>query len=265
MKPKYSGLKVPKNFFPKIPTLQVLHLIELDLTRFPKSLGILINLQTLCLLGDVTIVGNMKELKALSFRGSDIKTLPGKMCELIHLKLLDLRDCEQLTSIPSKILSSLTSIEALYLNGASASLNSWNRLSHLNILEMVVPTSKECRSLPLSKLKRYKITVGSNWDNWGPNPFSHDPDPHPLPAKNWITSQLRELEALELVGKTYSRCSVDDSKVTGFPNLKDLHVHNSDALCIVKSKCSAVLPALEKLKVRNMTGLRTLKSLVLIL
>ncbi|KAM4077637.1 hypothetical protein ACJW30_12G153800 [Castanea mollissima] len=61
----------------------------------PSSLSLLQNLQTLALLecksGDLALIGELKNLKALVLVDSKIKQLPIGIRQLTHLELLDLR------------------------------------------------------------------------------------------------------------------------------------------------------------------------------
>ncbi|KAK2639337.1 hypothetical protein Ddye_027132 [Dipteronia dyeriana] len=121
MKTKDSFSKIADDFFAEMPSLLVLHLIEMNLSPLPTSLGHLVNLQTLCLdaceLGDIADIGKLEKLEILSFRGSKIKKLSEEIRQLTGIRLLDLTDCSTLEIIPPKVISCFTQLEALQSSG----------------------------------------------------------------------------------------------------------------------------------------------------
>ncbi|TXG62273.1 hypothetical protein EZV62_013636 [Acer yangbiense] len=119
----------------------VLHLVDMDLQELTTSLSCLVNLQALCLdrceLGDTTLIGNLKKLEILSFRGSDIEKLPEEMCQLTRLRLLNLTDCSKLSVIPPN-LKGIEELELGEVPGVTNLLDALDRndfptLKHLTI------------------------------------------------------------------------------------------------------------------------------------
>lgn len=73
--------------------LKVVDMARMRLFSLPSSIDLLVNLQTLCLhqcmLGDIAIIGKLKNLEILSIRGSDIIKLPEELGQLTKLRQLD--------------------------------------------------------------------------------------------------------------------------------------------------------------------------------
>lgn len=84
------------------------------------------NLQTLCLeycvLGNVSIGGQLRTLMILSLRGSSINQLPVSFRNLANLWLLDLTGCKYLEKISSGVFSSLSKLQELYMRNCSIKL-----------------------------------------------------------------------------------------------------------------------------------------------
>ncbi|KAE8659943.1 hypothetical protein F3Y22_tig00116959pilonHSYRG00044 [Hibiscus syriacus] len=109
--------------------------------------------------------------------------LPKEIGQLNRLKLLDLTDCTNLEVIAPDVLSSLSSLEELYLYGSfdgwevegienprsNASLVELQCLSHLTTLEVGL---RDVQAMPkddmfFGKLERYKISIGDRtWYEW---------------------------------------------------------------------------------------------------
>ena len=163
--------------------LKVLDLTEMKLSSLPTSLHLLRNLQTLCLdycqLGDIALIGELKNLEILSLLGSELSHLPGEIGLLTSIRLLDLSHCSKLEVIPPNVLSRLVQLEALYMgdsfvqwgNGGlnidrtNASLTELKHLSHLITLEIQIRDASILpKDLLFEKLERYRIFVGDVWD-----------------------------------------------------------------------------------------------------
>ncbi|XP_062145329.1 disease resistance protein At4g27190-like [Alnus glutinosa] len=178
----YGGdrpLQISDTFFEGMGKLQVLDFTEMQLPALPSSLGLLRNLQTLCLdqcvLGDIAIIGELKNLVILSLMNSNISQLPREIGLLTHLRLLDLSNCSKLEVIPPNVLSRLEALEELYMGNNfvqweaeklnNASLVELKHLSHLTTLEIDI---RDASNLPkdflFKKLERYVIFVGDVWD-----------------------------------------------------------------------------------------------------
>ncbi|TXG65716.1 hypothetical protein EZV62_006991 [Acer yangbiense] len=82
-KDKRTCLRIPDKFFTRMAELRVLDLTRMHLCLLPSSLHLLMNLQALCLnqcmLKDVAVIGDLKNLKILSFSSSEIKKLPAEI------------------------------------------------------------------------------------------------------------------------------------------------------------------------------------------
>ncbi|GAY31858.1 hypothetical protein CUMW_272520 [Citrus unshiu] len=123
MSPKNSFAvpNIPENFFKRTKKLRVLDLTRMRLLSLPSSIGLLVNLQTLCLnqsiFGgiDIAIIGKLENLEILSFLQSDIVELPKALGQLTKLRLLDLTDCFRLKVIAPNVISSLIRLEELYM------------------------------------------------------------------------------------------------------------------------------------------------------
>ncbi|CAL8168803.1 unnamed protein product [Prunus armeniaca] len=106
--------------------LKVLALVDMGgISALPRSLGLLKSLRTLSLNGcydliDISdAIGRLENLEILSFRKcSRILELPKEIGLLKHLRLLDITDCDRLEKIPHGLLSSLSSLEELYMENS---------------------------------------------------------------------------------------------------------------------------------------------------
>ncbi|XP_024030761.1 disease resistance protein At4g27190 [Morus notabilis] len=118
-----SSLKeIPSTFFKWMNDLLILNLNGIQASSLPSSIESLKNLRTLhldrCKFNDIAILGVLETLEILSLRESLIEALPEDMGKLRNLRLLDLTLCFNIQKIPSKLISSLYSLEELYLKGS---------------------------------------------------------------------------------------------------------------------------------------------------
>ncbi|KAK2368447.1 putative disease resistance protein [Trifolium repens] len=177
-------LKIPDEFFSVTRELKVLDLIGMMLTPSPPhSLRLLTNIQSLalsgCVLGDISIVAELKSLEILSLEKSDIIELPKEIGQLANLRMLNLTSCSRLRFIPANLLSSLTCLEELYMGNCfiqwnikgsieesnNASLDELRNLSHLTTLDITIQdVTVWPRDLQIfAKLERYNIFIGDMW------------------------------------------------------------------------------------------------------
>ncbi|XP_068312288.1 probable disease resistance protein At4g27220 [Pyrus communis] len=185
---QYNGdlLEIPGNFFEEMRKLKVMDFTNVHIWSLPPSLLLLENLRTLCLdqcvVGDVTLVGQLSQLEILSFRYSKLKELPKEIGKLTRLRLLDLSWCSELKMISPNVISSLKSLEDLRMknsfNGwvpegitgerSNASLLELKDLPRLAALSVHVPDASSIPTdLFTDKLKRYEILIGTEpkWDD----------------------------------------------------------------------------------------------------
>ncbi|KAH9686736.1 Disease resistance protein [Citrus sinensis] len=205
MSPKNSFAvpNIPENFFKRTKKLRVLDLTRMRLLSLPSSIGLLVNLQTLCLnqsiFGgiDIAIIGKLENLEILSFLQSDIVELPKALGQLTKLRLLDLTDCFRLKVIAPNVISSLIRLEELYMGNcfieweveranskrSNASLDELMHLPRLTTLEIDVKNESMLPEGFLArKLERFKIHIGNGL-------FMHPM----LFGQHWFKSQLHFL------------------------------------------------------------------------
>ncbi|KAH9752599.1 Disease resistance protein [Citrus sinensis] len=290
----FVEVNIPDNIFKGMKTLRVIDLTRMRLFSLPSSIGLLANLQTLCLdqsmLGDIAIIGKLKNLEILSFLNSDIVRLPGELGQLTKLRLLDLTDCLQLKFIVPNVLSSFTRLEELYMGNSpvewevekansersNATLDELMHLRRLTTLEIDV---KNDSILPdgffSKKLERFDISIGdASFDStlviendWFESRqhfmISNHESLRTLKLK--LDSMAICSEKLQLINNVEYLCLdklqgiknvVLELDTEGFSQLKHLHVQNNpDFLCIVDSMerepCVA-FPLLESLTLHNL-------------
>ncbi|XAR60270.1 hypothetical protein NMG60_11033568 [Bertholletia excelsa] len=162
-------LKIPDSFYQEMQNLKVIDLCNIIIDSFPVLLGCLSGLHALSLKncvvhGNMSIIGKMKSLEILVFRGSTMEELPIEMGQLTQLKLLDLYYC-RIERIPPGVLSSLSNLEELYVGKVKgALLEHMRELSSLSNLE-ALDISLDCNELwpmnwTLESLKKFGIRIG---------------------------------------------------------------------------------------------------------
>ncbi|XP_068477291.1 uncharacterized protein [Phaseolus vulgaris] len=173
--------KIPKNFFEGKKELRVLILTGIHLHLIDSSISCLHKLRMLyleqCCMPDeeLFIIRELKRLRILSFSGSDIKSLPDELNGLKMLQIFDISNCSQLKRIPYGVISSLISLEELYMRntliqwedeeqtGKSkvAVLSDLKHLNQLTTLDIQIPNDSYLpRNLFFDKLYSYKIVIG---------------------------------------------------------------------------------------------------------
>ncbi|KAH9727223.1 Disease resistance protein [Citrus sinensis] len=257
MNSKDPFFKMPENFFTGMSKLRGLALSEMQLLSLPPSVHLLSNLQTLCLdqcvVGDISIIGNLKKLEILSLVDSDIERLPNEIGQLTQLRCLDLSFCRNLKVIPPNVISKLTQLEELYMGNTSvkwefeglniersnASLQELRHLSQLTTLEIQIQDAMILpKGLFSKKLERYKIYIGDEWD-WS----GKSDNTRALKLKlcssiylDEILMQLKGIEHLYLDEVPGIKNVLYDLEREGFPQLKHLQVQNNPfILCITDS------------------------------
>ncbi|KAL2326207.1 hypothetical protein Fmac_025265 [Flemingia macrophylla] len=117
---KDPHLRIPEGVFTGMKELWVLTLIDIHLSPLPSSIKCLTKLRMLCLerctLGKkLSYLGELKELRVLNLLGSNIERLPNQLSQLAKLQIFDITNFFELKEIPPDVLSSLTSLEGLYV------------------------------------------------------------------------------------------------------------------------------------------------------
>ncbi|KDO36776.1 hypothetical protein CISIN_1g048566mg, partial [Citrus sinensis] len=291
-------INIPGNFFIGMKKLRVLDFTRMQFSSFPSSIDLLVNLHTLCLdqsaLGDIAIIGKLKNLEVLSFLMSDIMQLPEELGQLNKLRLLDLTNCFHLKVIAPNLISSLTRLEELYMGNcfieweveranskrSNASLDELMHLPRLTTLEIDV---KNDSILPegflARKLERFKISIGNesfmppkcvrqDWFQSQPH-FSINSDRKSLRALK-LKLDFMDICSMKLQGINNVECLWLDKlqgigdvlfnlDTEGFSQLKLLWVQNNpDIFCIVDSRemvaCDA-FPLLESLILHNLINM----------
>ncbi|KAJ7942924.1 Disease resistance protein [Quillaja saponaria] len=261
----------------------MMDLTQIYLRSLPSSIALLDYLQTLCLdlctLDDVAMIGELKNLKILSFVSSDIKQLPRELGKLTQLQLLDLRGCSKLEIIPPNIFSSLKRLEELNMEnsfvgwenevsnsqGINARLSELDCLHQLTSLNIWIRDSSILQWELFIKLKKYRILIGDVW-NWSGKYITSrtlklklNISFHLVPRIKRLLERVEDLHLDELNGVTNILYQLNGE---GFPSLKHLLIQNNDEIeLIVNSKdpklfhYGDVFPILESLIIHNLINL----------
>ncbi|KAJ7954283.1 Disease resistance protein [Quillaja saponaria] len=282
---KDPTLQMTNDFFKGTQSLNVLDLTSMHFSSLPTSIRYLRNLHTLCLdyciLGDITLIGDLNNLQVLSLISSEIKQFPVEMRNLTKLQLLDLRR-SKIREIPCKVLASFKKLEELNMENCyvdweaeavqgiqstnasvAAELRNLHHLTALNVHirnEHLLP-----RDLPFSKLVRYKILIGDVW-NWSGKFQSSRTLKLKLKTRKvhlerGVKMLLKGVEALyldELIGVNNV---LYDLNQKGFAELKYLSIQNNHEIqYIINSLIEppdhhAVFPKLESLILKDLIKL----------
>ncbi|KAL5986013.1 hypothetical protein ACLOJK_028003 [Asimina triloba] len=282
----YSLKNITDTFFEGMKGLKVLDLSSTDIAYLPQSSRCLTNLKTLCLDGclwleDVSLIGGLTELEILSLASSGIRELPTEIGELTHLKLLDLTGTAFLERIPPNVLSRLTFLEELRMegsfsgwevegncNGNNASFRELSSLAHLTDLYIQVRNA-DCLFENISAgwkcLKSFCISVGD--DNSGSGDpifqisvghtcsYSEHPNRTVLEnignrVSNWVKGLLSGVRDLYLVCCKDLR-SLLHLESHGFNSLEVLRIFKCNEMehLISSTEAGSILPnALENLE-----------------
>ena len=272
-----NDFRIPDSFFEGLKDLKVLKLSRSWCGVLPSSLSSLENLQTLCLDGyevqNAIIIGELKNLKALSLSLYHTERLPKEIGQLTQLQLLDLGKCSRLKFIPPNVLSNLKMLEELYLpddfeweveaqstERINAMFSELDHLSHLTKLHICIENAKILPDAKVfERLESYRIAIGSAWFLGGTSETSRM-----LELKISFQSDcgykvlLRNCETLclgEMKGVTNILYELD---LEGFQGLKHLTVERNDEIqYIIKSMgvLHSVFPSLESITLSNVTNL----------
>ena len=267
---------IPDSFFEGLKDLKVLELSRSWSGVLTSSLSSPENLQTLCLDGEVQnaiIIGELKNLKALSLSLSGTERLPKEIGQLTHLQLLDLGKCSRLKFIPPNVLSNLKMLEELYLpddlelevEGPStirinAMFSELDHLSHLTKLHICIKNAKILpKAMVFERLESYRVAIGSAWLR---NETSETPRILKLniisESDNGYKVLLRKCESLFLGKMKGVKNILYELDSEGFPCLKHLKVENNDEIqYIIKSVGfrGTAFPILESIKLQYVNNL----------
>ncbi|XP_065871567.1 probable disease resistance protein At4g27220 [Euphorbia lathyris] len=278
--------KIPNSFFEGITKLKVVQLNGMCLWSLPSSFDSLTNLRTLyledCALGDTGIIGKLKRLEVLSFRGSNINQLSRDIGKLTELKLLCLNECFSLKTIPANVISRLSLLEELYMRhsfrgweieGAdgqgNASLAELKLLSHLTTLVIDVPDTKMLpKDLFSDKLVNYRITIGCMWYTNEKDFFSRalelKLDSTNIHLDHGVQVLLKGTEHLSLYELKGIRSLLYELDWEGFLQLKHLEIHDGHdihyVICSTEKVPCNVFPILESLVLRKLITLENISN-----
>ncbi|KAJ7942928.1 Disease resistance protein [Quillaja saponaria] len=222
-------------------------------TFFNCSLELPTNSLDQCMLDDVALIGELKNLKILIFLESSIKQLPRE---------LGLKRLEELNMENSFVGSENEGSNTLGINASVSELNCLHQLTSLDIW------IRDSSILPWElfiKLKKYRILIGDVW-NWSGKymtsrtlKFKLNTSFHLVPRIKKLLERVEDLHLDELNGVTNILYELNGE---GFPPLKHLLIQNNDEIeHIVNSKDPQLLrygdvfPILESLIVHNLINL----------
>ncbi|KAM5553559.1 hypothetical protein ABKV19_025670 [Rosa sericea] len=279
-----SSLEIPCDFFEEMKKLRVLDLTGLCIPSLPPSLRFLKSLQTLlldnCTLGDIALIGELRNIEILSLARSKFQQLPKNIGQLTHLRLLDLTGCSQLEVISPNVISRLKRLEELRIGKNSfnqweaegvtstersnANLEELKHLPQLTALQIHIPDANTLpKDLFSDKLERYQICIGSAW-KWADVDETFNALKLQLTISNEVDQGLRMLlkrtEDLYLEGiegvnnRFFHELATED-----YHQLKHLHIHNNvEFLYIIHGKVG--LPNLTWLVISELNNSRFLLS-----
>ncbi|KAJ7954369.1 Disease resistance protein [Quillaja saponaria] len=210
-----------------------------------------------CILEDIAIVGELKNLEILSVHQSGIKQLPSEIGRLRRLKMLVLKHCTSLKVIPPRVISNLICLEELDMEGSftnwevearcntkscNASLAELNELPNKRSLCISIPYSETLSTGMIfsffEKLQRFKIDMGQR--SFYPfNSLYHYPQNLVLKSWTWIGYRglengirmlVEKVQTLELNAVNGVKNVFHDLNAKGFPNLEVLYLRDLNNL-----------------------------------
>lgn len=273
-----SPLVFADSFFQEVEDLKVLDLSYIQLLPLPPSLSLLTNLRTLCLigcqLGDLSLVGKLTNLEILSLSHSDIEEIPVDFGQLAHLRLFDLRMCENLKLISHGVISCLQKLEEFYAEHSlinderggdlrtKAVLFELKALGRLTNLDIFIPNiSVLPDDMPFQNLTSFSIAINqtSHFNRYSCSrsmSLSLDMS-NPLPS--CVKNLLNRTESLYVFHIQGSKNILPDLDNDGFGELKFLEIQKSyEVIYLINTlewAAHGALCNLEELNIRSMDNL----------
>ncbi|KAJ4726440.1 Disease resistance protein [Melia azedarach] len=273
-----SPLVFADSFFQEVEDLKVLDLSYIQLLPLPPSLSLLTNLRTLCLigcqLGDLSLVGKLTNLEILSLSHSDIEEIPVDFGQLAHLRLFDLRMCENLKLISHGVISCLQKLEEFYAEHSlinderggdlrtKAVLLELKALGRLTNLDIFIPNiSVLPDDMPFQNLTSFSIAINqtSHFNRYSCSrsmSLSLDMS-NPLPS--CVKNLLNRTESLYVFHIQGSKNILPDLDNDGFGELKFLEIQKSyEVIYLINTlewAAHGALCNLEELNIRSMDNL----------
>ncbi|XP_030958838.1 disease resistance protein At4g27190-like [Quercus lobata] len=275
-----EALQIPISFFEGLKELRVLSISQIWFSQtwetLPSSLLVLEKLQTLCVVGnvkDVTIIGELKNLKILSLSLKNFDQLPKEIGHLTHLQLLDLEECSDLKVIPPSVLSNMKILQELYLPStveweveeqsterSNAMVSELDNLYHLIMLHIRIQNYQVLpKAMVFERLVSYRIAIGSYLYRKEMLEASRILKLNiSLQSDDGYKVLLRKCEALFLGEMKGVKNILYELDSEGFQSLKHLTVEDNDEIqYIIKSTgvLGSVFPILESINLSNVINL----------
>nr|POE83303.1 disease resistance protein [Quercus suber] len=249
-----EGYRIPDSFFEGLKDLKVLKLSTI--LRY-----------------NAIIIGELKNLKALSLSLYDTERLPKEIGQLTHLQLLDLGKWSKLHFIPPNVLSNLTGLEELYLPNdvkwevevqsteiINAMVSELDHLSHLTKLHICIENAKILPDAKVfERLESYRIGTGSarfGDETSGTSRILHLN--RSFQSDHGYKVLFRKCETLVLEKMKGVKNILYLLESEGFQSLKHLTVNDNDEIqYIIKSMgvLDSVFPSLESVNLWNVNNL----------
>ncbi|XP_022150721.1 probable disease resistance protein At4g27220 [Momordica charantia] len=273
-------------FFEEMKEVKGLELNRMKVSESPPSLYSFANVRLLhlidCELGNIDMIGELKRLEILSFKGSNIIQIPLEISQLTQLKVFDLSSCNRLEVIPPNILSRLTKLEELYLETfgrwegeelnkkrKNASLSELKYLPHLCRLNLWIQDEKIMPKQLFStelNLEKFNIAIGIESRMVMHKGFSRT-----LYLKmesgscldDWIEILLKRCEELQLVGSIGARVLTFELVENECSHLKHLHLFkNREFQHLIHQQNKPLRKTLSNLEDLQLRCLENLESII---
>ncbi|XXG69227.1 hypothetical protein AAC387_Pa06g2151 [Persea americana] len=273
---------VSHSFFELMPALQVLDLSYTYITSLSVSSSSLLNLRALILIGcsrltEVPFLGQLKELQFLDIKSSGIRRLPEEMQNLVNLKKLDMSKLPDSLTIPSNVMSRLSSLEDLSMLGTSVNwakgsefavengitLGEVGKLKRLTILMITIKdfdcVEEDVFLQQFSKLKKFSVLIGPFLDE--PNYTDCMKQVHINGGNNnlrGVNVMVEHTEGLELVDADVK----DVSQLVGVANgLRMLTIGRCKKMECILDWSDDVKNALQNIEKLHLSSLSRLQKL----